>query len=144
TTYFFLVNPTTNVGEFGQIKNIQQVQNIEDVPYDCGDCLQYFDLAEPLENQTQVALNTYETLLTDACHITANEPEKGFQFSINSPIKKSVIKNEKCGKTIYFTDDNTPPRYIVLDNLQQYKQTGDINCGVDEIIPTCLDADKLL
>jgi len=144
TTYFFLVNPATGVGEFGQIRNIQQVQNIEDIPHDCGDCLQYYDLAEPLENQTQTPLNTYETLLTDECHIENNEPEKGFQFSINSPIKKSVIKNEKCGKTIYFTDDNTPPRYIVLDNLQQYKQTGDINCGVDETVPTCLDADKLL
>lgn len=144
TTYFFLVNPTTNVGEFGQIKNIQQVQNIEDISHDCGDCLQYFDLAEPLENQTQTELNEYETLLTDECHITSDEPEKGFQFSVNSPIKKSVIKNEKCGKTIYFTDDNTPPRYIILDNLQQYKQTGDINCGTDETTPTCLDADKLL
>lgn len=144
STYFFLVNPTTGVGEFGQIKNVQQVQNIEDVQNDCEGCVKYLDLAEPLENTTQIELNTYETLLSDECHILAGEPEKGFQFDIKSPIKKTVIKNEKCGKTIYFTDDNTPPRYIVLDNLQQYKQTGDINCGVDEIVPTCLDSDKLL
>lgn len=144
TTYFFLVNPVTGVGEFGQIKNTQQVQNIEDIERECNDCLKYLDLAEPLENTVQTQLNIYETLLSDACHIEANEPEKSFQFSINSPIKKSIIKNEKCGKTIYFTDDNTPPRYIVLDNLQQYKQTGDINCGLDETTPTCLDADKLL
>jgi len=144
STYFFLVNPTTGVGEFGQIKNVQQIQNIDDLQNDCEGCVKYFDLAEPLENITQTELNIYETLLSDECHILAGEPEKGFQFSVNSPIKKTVIKNEKCGKTIYFTDDNTPPRYIVLDNLQQYKQTGDINCGVDEIVPTCLDADKLL
>nr|DAI89467.1 MAG TPA: stabilization protein [Caudoviricetes sp.] len=143
-TYFFLVNPVTGVGEFGQIKNVQQVQNIEDVQNNCEGCIKYLDLAEPLEDIVQTELNVYETLLADECHILAGEPEKGFQFSINAPIKKTVIKNEKCGKTIYFTDDNTPPRYIVLDNLQQYKQTGDINCGVDEIVPTCLDADKLL
>lgn len=142
-TYFFLVNPTTGVGELGQIKNIQQVINIEDTPNDCEGCVEHLDLAEPLENQIQTELNSYETLLTDECHILNDEPEKGFNFNIKFPIKKTLIKNEKCGKTIYWTDNNEVPRYVVLDKLAQYLYTGNIVCGVDQRVPTCLDADKL-
>lgn len=143
TTYFFLVNPATGAGEFGQIRNIQQVQNIDDALSQCDTCGNLYDLAEPLEDQEQVPLNTYETLLSDQCHIDAGEPEKGFNFSIDSPIKKTVIKNEKCGKTLYFADDYNGDRYIVLDNLAQYLSTGSIVCGEDQTEPTCLDADKL-
>lgn len=142
-TYFFLVNPTNGIGEIGQIKNTQQVVSVEDVASDCDGCIDFLDLAEPLEGQTQVELNTYETLLTDECHILANTPEKGFQFNIKHPIKKTLIKNEKCGKTIYWTDNNQVPRYVVLDKLSQYNYTGDIVCGVDQRVATCLDALKL-
>jgi len=142
-TYFFLVNPTTGVGEFGQIKNTQTYQNLDDVERDCEGCLKPLDLAEPLENQTQAELNVYETLLTDSCH-TEEDASKGFNFNINYPIKKSVIKNEKCGKTIYFTDNLNPVRYIVLDKLDQYLTTGSIICGEDQTEPTCLDAEKLI
>jgi hypothetical protein len=140
TTYFLLTNPTTGVGEFGQIKNTQQVDNLEDIDLDCDTCYPIKELAEPLETLNQVELNTYETLLTDACL----DPQDGFNFSILHPIKKSVFKNEKCGKTWYFSDDYNPPRHIVLDNLAQYQTTGDIICGEDLTTPTCLDADKLL
>lgn len=142
-TYFFLTNPTNGIGEIGQIKNIQQVVNLEDTISDCVGCVKHLDLAQPLENQVQTALNVYQTLLTDECHILAGNPKKGFQFSINFPIKKTLIKNEKCGKTIYFTDNNVDPRYVILDKLSQYQYTGDIICGVDQRIATCLDADKL-
>ncbi len=142
-TYFFLVNPTNGVGELGQIRNIQQVTNVEDIPSDCQGCVEFLDLAEPLEDQVQSELNVYETLLTDECHILSNESEKGFRFNIKYPIKKTLIKNEKCGKTIYWTDNNEVPRYVVLDKLSQYLYTGDIVCGVDQRVPTCLDADKL-
>jgi len=140
TTYFFLVNPTTGDGEFGQIKMLQQYTNIEDPLNDCSDCVDVYDFALPLEEQTQVALNTYETLLSDVCH---TDKKLGFNFNINYPIKKTVIKNEKNNKTIYFTDNYNEPRYIVLDDLQRYLITGDIVCGVDETVPTCLDASKL-
>jgi len=142
-TYFFLVNPANGIGEIGQIKNTQQVVNIEDTVSDCQGCVEHLDLAEPLENQIQTELNNYETLLTDECHILNDEPEKGFQFDIKYPIKKALIKNEKCGKTIYWTDNKEVPRYVVLDKLSQYLYTGDITCGVDQRVPTCLDIDKL-
>ena len=143
TTYFFIVNPISGIGEIGQIKNIQQVINLEDTLSTCVGCVKYLDLAQPLETQTQTELNIYETLLTDECHILANTPKKGFMFSINHPIKKTIIKNEKCGKTIYWTDNYNSPRYLVLDKLAQYKYTGDIVCGVNQRVTTCLDSFKL-
>lgn len=144
STYFFLVNPETGVGEYGRIKNTQQVQNLEDTLNECPSCTEVLDLATPLEDIEQEELNVYETLLTDECHIANGEPEKGFLFSIDHPIKKTVIKNEKCGKTHYFSDNNNPLRYIVIDNLQDYQITGDNVCGEDNTTPTCLDSDKLL
>jgi len=139
-SYFFLVNPQTGVGEFGQIKNVQQVINLEDAIIDCESCTDYKELAEPLEELEQVEINTYETLLTDAC----KDPEDGFNFSIKHPIKKAVIKNEKCGKVIYFTDDYNGLRHIILNDLSQYQITGTDICGEDNTEVTCLDADKLL
>lgn len=143
STYFFLVNRSNGIGEIGEIKNIQQVVNVDDTLSDCVGCVKHLDLATPLEEQIQTPLNIYTTLLTDECHILAGTPEKGFQFNVNYPIKKVVIKNEKCGKTIYFTDNNVSPRYIILDKLEQYLYTGEIVCGVDNRVTTCLDADKL-
>ena len=82
TTYFFIVNPTNGIGEIGQIKNIQQVINLEDTLSTCVGCVKHLDLAQPLETQTQTELNIYETLLTDKCHILKPipEPKKGFMF----------------------------------------------------------------
>jgi hypothetical protein len=140
TTYFFLVNPQTGVGELGQIKTVQQYVNVDDPLNECSECADKYDFALPLEGQTQVALNAYETLLTDVCHA---DKKQGFNFNINYPIKKTVIKNEKNNKTIYFTDNYNKPRYIVLDDIERYLTTGSIICGVDETTPTCLDASKL-
>jgi len=140
TTYFFLVNPQTGTGEFGKIKGNRNYQNIEDPLRDCDTCNNSYDLSEPLEEQTQLELDEYETLLTDEC---IDDKTSGFNFNINFPIKKSVIKNEKCGKTIYFTDNYNEYRYITIDNLQQYLFTGNIVCGEDNTEPTCLDASKL-
>lgn len=142
-TYIFLLNPTTGVGEFGVIQNTQNTNDLEDLLVDCGDCSEIRELSTPLEDQEQIELQTYETLLSDQCHIDDNTPEKGFQFDINKPIKKISIKNEKCGKTLYFTDDLNPPRHIILDNLSLYQTEGDIICGVDNTTPTCLNNERL-
>jgi len=140
TTYFFLVNPTTGTGEFGKIKGNRNYQNIDDPLRSCDTCNNSYDLSEPLEEQNQVELDDYETILTDSC---ISDKSQGFNFNINYPIKKSIIKNEKCGKTIYFTDNYNEYRYIVIDSIEQYLFTGNIICGVDNTAPTCLDASKL-
>ena len=136
-TYFFLVNPTTGVGEFGIIENNQSVPNLEDTLVACGDCSYYNELSEPLEELEQVALQTYTTLLSDAC----TTPKNGFNFNILNPIKTSIIKNEKTGKTIYFSHKGNPPRYINVDRISDYFIKEE-SCAEDTIL-TCPDFDKM-
>jgi len=138
TTYFFLVNETTGEGEFGQIKNLQTVNNLQDLPSECDTCGLTNDLATPLEEIEQVPLNTYQTLLSDTCKVNKKE---GFNFSIAHPIKFSVIKNEKCGKVIYFTDDYNPFRYIKIDKISDYF-IQNVPC-TDDIELNCIDFDDL-
>lgn len=141
-TYVFLVEPISGVGQFGVLRNNQATNDLQDVDLDCGDCSHIKELAEPLENLTQVELQSYETLISDACHVFNNEPEKGFMFNVLHPIKKTVIKNEKVGgKTIYFDQVGNPPRYINISNINQYF-IGEVPCDDDEQL-TCADFDKM-
>ncbi len=142
-TYFFLVNDETGVGEFGVIENNQNTNDLEDLTSDCGDCTQIKELAEPLEELTQVELQTYITLITDECHVNAEppQPEKGFMFTSKNPIKKTTIKTEKCGKTIYFDQVGNPPRHINIDKINEYF-IDDVACD-DDIVLDCADFDRM-
>lgn len=140
-TYFFLVNPETGVGEFGVVENNQDINDLSDIALDCPNCASIKELAEPLENLEQLELQTYTTKISDECHVLNNEPEKGFNFNILQPIKKSVIKNEKCGKTIYFSHIGNPPRHINIDRIQDYFIQE--NVCADDTILTCPDFDKM-
>lgn len=137
-TYFFLVNPTTGEGEFGYIRSNQQTNDLEDLLSDCSECSELRELAKPLETLTQVPLQVYNTLLSDACK---TNKEEGFNFNINFPIKNSVIKNEKCGKTIYFSDNRNSPRHINIDKISDYF-IQEIPCD-DDITNTCPDFEKM-
>lgn len=85
------------------------------------------------KNQTE---DTYQTILKDDCNGCLN-------FNIDYPIKTSVFKNEKCGKILYWTDNYNTPRYLELDNIDQYKFKGEILCGEDNREETCIDCNKL-
>ncbi|AGO49455.1 structural protein [Cellulophaga phage phi4:1] len=138
-TYFFLTNPTTGISEFGRIKDNQTLPFLGDEEeVECSSCDKRIKLSEPLEEQTQVAIQLYETLLEDSCN-------KCLNLNIDKPIKSHniQIKNEKCGNSLYFTDAYNVYRYIQLDNLDIYSYTGDISCGEDNTTPVCLDCDKL-
>lgn len=137
-TYFFLVNPETGDGEFGVVENNQDVNDLEDLTVNCGDCESIKELADPLENLEQLELQTYTTLISDECLVNKAE---GFNFDILRPIKKSVIKNEKCGKTIYFSQVGNPPRHINIDRIQDYF-IQNVPCG-DNVQLTCPDFDKM-
>lgn len=134
-TYFFLVNPSTNVGEFGFIESNQNNSDLEDLVVDCDTCYEIRELSEPLENLTQTELQTYQTLISDS------NCDTGFNFNINNPIKSPVIKDEKCGKTVYFTDNLNPPRYINIDRLGDYF-IDNIPCEDDEQ-RVCADFTKM-
>lgn len=119
-TYVFLTNPLTGEGEFGKIEGFQNNIQIE----------------SPLENTNQQPLQTYTTLLNDACN-------NGFNFNINFPIKKCAIKNEKGVRTIYFTDNRNEPRYIEINNLTQYVNSQTISCGEPVGEVKCFDTDRM-
>ena len=160
-TYVFLVNPTTGVGEFGVVKDNQNVINLQDISAICPNgCDEIRELAKPLEqiyaeNPNQELIpNAYQTLLTDetaldgATNICYSrlQPEYaelglGFNFNKEYPIKKVVIKNEKSGKNIYFTDNLNPPRHINITNIGDYF-IQNVACQPD--LPTsCIDFDEL-
>jgi hypothetical protein len=120
TTFVFLTNPITGEGEFGKLEGFEN--NIQ--------------IAQPLENTVQQSLQTYTTLLNDACN-------NGFNFNINFPIKKCAIKNEKGVKTIYFTDNRNEPRYIEINKLSQYINSQTISCGEPIGEVKCFNTDKM-
>jgi hypothetical protein len=139
-TYFFLTNPDTGCSEIGYISSRYTLDGIEQVEKECGCSLEVI-LENPLENETQQAICEYITILTD-CESEECQT-KCLNFSIDFPIYESNIhlKDEVIGRTIYFTDGLNPPRYINLDNLQQYTQ--DVDACSDEVVPECLDCEEM-
>jgi hypothetical protein len=163
-TYVFIVNPSNGIGEFGYIEDNQNVINLQDITALCSNgCDEVRELATPLEeiyaqnpNQALVP-NAYHTLISDACALdmsqtppvsvaynttTYQEKNLGFNFDKNYPIKKVVIKNEKSGKNIYFTDNFNPPRHINITNIEDYF-IQNVPCQPDFPTPGCIDFDEL-
>jgi hypothetical protein len=139
STYFFLTNPTTGISEIGVIQNNANFDLMSDVEAECPDCEFKRILNEPLEGTTQTEYLTYTTLLSDC-------EENGYclNFDIRYPIKKVIIKNEKSGIKIFFSDNYNPPRYINLNKLNDYLFTGVEVCNDDSnVADTCLACDKL-
>lgn len=135
-TYFFLLNPVTKISEFGCILNTTNISELEDKLTDCEDCHKKSkNLSTPLENITQVSHQEYTTLLEDSCN-------KCLNLDINFPIKDIEIKTENIGTVLFFTDGFNEPRYIELDNLEQYLFENEEVC-LEQGEPTCLDCDKL-
>jgi len=139
-TYIFLANPATGVSEIGVIENKTSFSTIDDteVERNCKDCPESVNKeATPLEEQTQVAHQVYETLLEDSCNLCLG-------FDIDHPIIDILIKEQNIGTKIFWT--STPGkkefRFLELDNLDKYRVTGDENCG-EQPTSTCIDCEKL-
>ena len=119
-TYFFLTNPVTEVSEIGYVDKVIYINTIEDIQNNCG-CSINIDLGEPLENQEQSELCTYYRIIRDTCN-------KCLNFDIRFPIYTSVLKQEKSGNNLYFTDNLNGPRRLTLDNLEYYLQAKSASC----------------
>jgi hypothetical protein len=112
-TYFFLKNPSSGVSEIGKIFNTTK-----------------------LDSNIGGGIQSYITLLKDDCNQCLN-------FNIEYPIKTSVFKDEKFGKILYWTDNFNEPRFIEVDDLDQYKRKGEVLCGEDLTDETCVDCEKI-
>ena len=139
-TYVFLTNPTTGASEIGCIDNDRTFTTIADteIETNCTDCTDYINVeASPLEEQTQIAHQQYQTIVEDSCNLC-------LEFNINNPIIDILIKEQNIGTKLFWTatPGNKEFRYIELDDLAKYLVVGDDNCGAVPT-PTCLDCDKL-
>ena len=137
-TYFFLTNPDTKFSEIGYIKNNTNINTTfidNGDELECGECDYKIDLGKPLEDINQPELCEYITIIEDSCNGCLN-------FSINHPINSIVIKSEKKGDVIYWTDGNNNSRHIKLYDIDYYKINGENSCGVVGQ-PTCVDCSKL-
>lgn len=121
-TYYFLHNPSTNNNKFGFVDNNFVFNDKEDIITDDGSIL-----PDPLEDTTQTAYKTFITLLDDSC------TTEGFNFRLDKPIKNPLLKEQKTGGVVYFTDGLNPSRFIELDNIQTYF-TQEEPCSTDAIV----------
>jgi len=137
-TYFILVDPTTGVSEIGFINSFQDIQGLEPIEKEC-DCNITVIIENPLEQTTQTAICKYTTLLNDECE----EGAGCLAFSIDYPIHESniIIKHERTGKKLYFTDFLNPQRLIDLDHLDQYTETAE--ACTSETTQTCLQCESM-
>jgi hypothetical protein len=143
-TYFFLTNPTTNVSEIGYIHHSFAPTSIEALENNC-ECNVSAILEQPLELSTQTATCVYNTLLTDeTC------PGK-LNFNINHPIYENniQIKNERLGKSIYWTDGFNPPRYVNLNtegtqaHVKYTKEWDYLACKYTDVDRACIDVEPM-
>lgn len=119
-TYLFLHNQSTKKNIFGYIDSNVGFEDKEDFED---------NLQPPLETIEQIAYNKFIPLINDACL----DSEKGFNFHIDYPIMNIVIKEEKTGAEMYFTDFRNPSRYIKLDNIEHYF-VQEVDCDDDKIV----------
>lgn len=153
-TYFFLVDDSTTPprSEIGYIEDLGKQLNFTDTVIKCG-CSIEAVLDDGLENQVQSETCTYTTLLADYECPNGETANNCLNFNINYPIS-SVLKDDKLGKILYFTDDLNPRRRIELDRIEQYykkpivcEEDEDvcINCGLMDILPEtpplCIDVE---
>jgi hypothetical protein len=140
-TYFFLTNPTTGCSEIGYINVLTNTSGLEPIEKEC-DCNISVVIEDGLENVIQEDTCEYFTLITDCCEGFPDAP-KCLNFNVDYPIKENnvVIKDEKVGKILYWTDNLNPQRYLNLDRIDDYYQIVDDCEGT--VTETCLQCDKL-
>jgi hypothetical protein len=150
-TYYFLTSDIMN--ENSPHYKRSSIGYVEDTVFEnfnedigCTECEN--TLETPLENIVQVPSNNYVELVHDRCIPTIEVEDKGFNFDINSPLKKIDIKQEKLGTNLYWEDWRNPSRYLQVTRIEEsatfdYLHTLDISCQDPQETP-CLNVDKLL
>lgn len=104
----------------------------------------YLGLDQDGISQVIVITNDCEktTLLSDC----TEAEDRCLNFDQRHPID-IVIKQEKCGTVLYFTDGKNPRRRLEVDRISQYYtkevKCDDCECGTEEIV-VCLNCEKML
>ena len=141
-TYFMLTNPITGFSEIGYINSFLEPEDVSPIELNTNGDITVV-LETPLEDTVQVATCNYVTLLSDECTSGSQAGSKCLNFSIDAPIHENNIhiKYGKRGRTLWWDQLRNPPRYIELDNLEQY--TSQVDPCNDAVTDICLDCEKM-
>lgn len=151
--YFFLTNPANGRSEIGFIEGTPQMQSIEEAETYCG-CDLSVVLQSLEDNIAKLTIPTckYQTLIGDNCtdeNGNFKQEKPCLNFSLKYPIKEGniIIKTEKVGIKMYWTDGLNPPRFFdsyLHEEKNYYNKTGLTSCGVDyDVKDVCVDCEKL-
>lgn len=149
--YFMLGNPSNGRSEIGYLQGTPAISNSVDLELSCGcDIIRILDA--PLEEVgTFMETCTYTTLTGDNC-VDENgnfiQDEPCLHFDINKPIRDGniVIKVEKTGNKLYWTNGSNPQQVLDFFKLEQgyYNTTGVTVCDVEyNVKDVCIDCEKL-
>lgn len=122
TTYFFLVNPSNKTSKIVFLQSVDYIANEGEIQYG-GSLNSVITLSEPIESQAgryMEICDQYQVLIED------NEDDPCLKFSLAHPVYDIEIKQEKCGKCIYWTDGFNPQRYVIIEKALEPDEDGDI------------------
>ena len=141
-TYFFITNPEDRTSKIVFMKSIDFVQSVEDQLSGTGKDIHRIlgDRLEDSDGKFEEICGLLEVLIED----DASDP--CLNFDIYHPIFDIEIKEEKCGKVIYWTDGYNPPRYVMVDKALTPDYDGDFwyhyhgykICGDDTPLDRCV------
>lgn len=139
-TYFFITNPADRTSKIVFMRSLDYYATVEDQLAGSGKDIHRI-LGERLEDGDLTEIcGMLEILIED----DASDP--CLNFDVHHPIYDIEIKEEKCGKVIYWTDDYNPPRYVEVDKALTPDDDGDFwyhyhgykLCGDDTPLDRCV------
>lgn len=118
-TYFFITNPDDRTSKIVFMRSLDHYATVEDQLAGTGKDIHRI-LGERLEDGDLTEIcGVLEILIED------DISDPCLNFDIHHPIYDIEIKEEKCGKVIYWTDGYNPPRYVEVDKALTPDEDGD-------------------
>lgn len=141
-TYFFMANPDTGTSKIAFMRSLDFVQSVEDQLSGTGKDIHRIlgDRLEDSDGRYDEICGMLEVLIED------DESDPCLNLSVHHPVFDIEIKEEKCGKVIYWTDGYNPPRYVIVDKALTPDDDGDFwyhyhgykICGDDTPLERCV------
>jgi hypothetical protein len=115
-TIYFLVNPTTQMSEIGEVIDCQYTDQSDDIDatYGCADCPYPTQTEQtPLEKSAASPFCTYRTIIQAGC----------LNFSMDHPVR-AQYKIKDCDLQLYFTDGLNQRRFMYFDYENDDQRAG--------------------
>jgi len=149
-TYYFLSDEVTGTSKIVSLRSRTETDGEGDAEIKCG-C----DFRKVLETGLELSEDKYvpicdevEVILEDCVYDYDGSSGSCLGFDVRTPIYDIIIKDEKCGRRMYWSQKGRPARYMDFakagDRESEYYYKRKAQCG-DETVGerTCLNCDKL-